>query len=475
MKRKLVLTLFGAMLILALWNCQNQGNKPAMGAAVAPLTYETAAARFRSYCYLFPPPAGVTDTFTLSQSYPDSFDVNAAKPWLAIDFKKDYEGYMKAVLDYCLEGNLEVDFKVQNNNVRKWYSTPWMDDDGKRPNDSDPKKRQNPGREYWHGLTREIDLNPGTLGVGQKTSFQTYAIAFYNEPGGYTIGKVWKDANNPDITQSDFPDGTVVFKLLFTEADTTEVPSLANSKKWTANIFTPSKAYDKRTDTDVRLLQLDVAVKDKRADTFVEGEGQGIGWVFGTFVYDYTKSGKNWVDKLVPLGIMWGDDPDVLSNLNKNSQFNPDLKQSIINKSYVGADGTVNKHYTTHLGMAGRMNGPVDNPISSCVSCHAHAALTLEGEPATMANFSKGGKDGKPSTYDATDMKKYFGLFPCGVKPFEQTNNGVTKTYIPADYSYQIANGIRNFKNHQIMTPKAGERKLLKSAKPLPFISRDGD
>lgn len=477
MKQKLVFTLFGAMLIFALWNCQNQGNKPT--------SYGSAEARFRSYCDSFPPPAGATNLYELSQNYPDSFDVNAPKPWLTIDFKKDYQGYMAAVLKYCMEGNLEVDFKVQNNKVRKWYSTPWMDDDGKSPKiqSESYKDKQNAGREYWHGLTREIDIKPGTLGKTQTTSYQTYAIAFYNEPGGYTIGKVWKDANNPDITKSDFPDGTVVFKLLFTEADTIQVPSLSNSKKWKANIFTPFNEYVKRTDTDVRLLQLDVAIKDKRADSFVEGEGQGIGWVFGTFVYDYTKGGKSWVDRLVPLGLSWGDDSAVTSNLNKNSNFNPDLKQSIINKSYVGADGSVNKDYTTHLGMGGRFNGPVDNPISSCVSCHAHAALTLEGEGASMANFPNGGN---PSKYTIEDFNKYFSTIKCGVEPYQQTNTDqatgkdVTKTYMPTDYSYQLAIGIRNFKHHQLMTmPQAVEKSNLKDAAPvrrgLPSISRDGD
>jgi hypothetical protein len=249
---------------------------------------------------------------------------------------------------------------------------------------------------------------------------------------------------------------------------------LANAKKWTANIFIPADEYRKRTDTDVRLLQLDVAIKDKRADEDVKGEGQGIGWVFGTFVYDYTKTGKTWRDKLVPLGLMWGDDSGVSSHLNENDQFNPDLKQSIINKDYVGAGGKVNKNYTTHLGMGGRMNGPIDNPISSCVSCHAHAALDADFNAASMARFASTPEEKKNGVvYTMEDLKKYFGTFPCGVKPFEQTNNGVTKTYTPADYSYQIVKGIVNCKSYQNKHLPKG--RSLQAVKSIPFISRDGD
>ena len=174
--------------------------------------------RFPDYCALFPVPEGTPETFELSQDYPDSYDTNEAKPWEKIDFTKNYDTYLKTVLAYCMEGNVEVDFKVQNNPVRKWYSAPWMHDDGSRYDNKDLKKnKQNTGRECLHGLTREITIQPGTLGSKQVSKFQTYAIAFYNEPSGYTLGKVWKQKDKPDMMQSTFPEGTVSFKLLFTE------------------------------------------------------------------------------------------------------------------------------------------------------------------------------------------------------------------------------------------------------------------
>jgi len=71
------------------------------------------------------------------------------------------------------------------------------------------------GREGIHGLTKEgAGGRCGQLAWTQThTGGQTYAIACYNDFGGYTIGKVWEDHDRPakDPTMS-FPIGTVVFK-----------------------------------------------------------------------------------------------------------------------------------------------------------------------------------------------------------------------------------------------------------------------
>ncbi len=415
--------------------------------------------KFPDYCPIFPVPEGTKETFELSQNYPKSFDANEDKPWKKIDFTKNYNDYMKAILAYCMEGNIEVDFKVQNNPIRKWYSAPWMHDDGKRPDNPNTNQRQNSGRECLHGLTREITIPKGTLGTKQVDNFQTYAIAFYNEPGGYTIGKVWDKADKPDMMESTFPEGTVSFKLLFTEADTLQVPYLANSKKWTANIFSPYNAYQKRDNHDVRLLQLDIAVKDERAVAT-------NGWVYGTFIYDASQPGKDWVSRMVPVGPSWGDDSDTMSMLNVNNKYNPSLKQSVINQKLLGEDGKTGKQaFVTHLGMGGRMNGPVDNPISSCISCHGRAALTKEGVPASIANFSK-------PKYTEQDFKEYFTTIPCGVHPIVQ--NGIT--FYTTDYSFQLANGIRNFIAVQQMKKSSGNNTMLKNSKKqeIPMVSRDG-
>ncbi len=409
--------------------------------------------KFPDFCPIYPVPAGTTQTFELSQDYPTSYDANDEKPWLEHDFKTDYSGYLKSVLSYCMEGNVEVDFSVQDNKVRKWYSAPWMHDDGKTPE----MKKQNSGRECLHGLTREITISAYELHPLQTNNYQTYAIAFYNPPGGHTIGKVWADPTKPIPKESEFPEGTVTFKLLFTEAPLNEVPFLEGSKEWTANIFVPYDNYEERTNHTVRIVQLDVMVKDNRADT---------GWVMGTFIYNGASDGAEWHDRMEPVGLMWGDDAGNQSLLNNSYAYNPDLKQSVINPTILHA-GTVpanpKQGFVRHLGMGGRMNGPVDNPVSSCNSCHARAAVTDDGHTASIANFKHAPKVyGDPSSYTPEDFNTYFSNVKCGVWPLEDEGT----TYTMTDFSFQITNGIRNYYtvNHDETSGKEKPIKRPRSA-----------
>ena len=85
-------------------------------------------------------------------------------PWLAIDFRAQPAAYLKAVFDYVLEGNGEVDWVVQNNRVRTWYHTPWMH--------NGPK-----GREFVRGLTRERTTpRPATSGAGELGPLQIVVL-----------------------------------------------------------------------------------------------------------------------------------------------------------------------------------------------------------------------------------------------------------------------------------------------------------
>lgn len=143
----------------------------------------------------------------------------AVQKILAIDFTKDWQRYMEAVRDYIYEGNIEQegvsnDFYLEDNKVRRWYHVPWQ--------------HYGPfGREGIHGLTKEGPVNPNVLGPTQPSKWQTYAVGFYNPPGGYMIGRVWADAENPTVKvmqEEGFPVGTVVGKVLFTTATPVEAP-----------------------------------------------------------------------------------------------------------------------------------------------------------------------------------------------------------------------------------------------------------
>ncbi len=94
----------------------------------------------------------------------------------------------------------------------------------------------------------------------------------------------------------------------------------------------------------MRLLQVDIAVRDERAGV--------TGWYFATYVYDRAVTLTSPWRKMVPLGLMWGNDP-----------AGAPLVQSWINPAAPA-------YALAHLGVGGRLNGPVDNRASACMACH---------------------------------------------------------------------------------------------------------
>lgn len=324
--------------------------------------------------------------FKLSQNYPKMLP-SETQPWQTIDPTKDPQRYVEAVYHYVLEGNIEIDWQIQKNQVRKWYHAPWM-----HYGDS--------GREFVHGLTRERTTpapsspGKGELGPDQKSCAQNWAVGFFNPMGGYQVGKIWANPTKPDATLSQFPEGTVIAKLLFTAASTTEVKYLKNAFEWQANIHVlpnqtcPTGVLPRKPQA-VRLLQIDLAVKDSQAtDT---------GWVFATMAYNGDTEGATPCERMRPVGVIWGND---IAN-----------SQQWINTTI----GT-----PQHFGFEGRLNGPVDNPRSSCLSCHATAQT-----PATS-----------PMIPPAGDTARWFRNY-LGSQPFDAGS-------VPTDYSLQIAMGIQN-------------------------------
>jgi hypothetical protein len=163
----------------------------------------------------------------------------------------------------------------------------------------------------------------------------------------------------------------------------------------------------------VRLLQVDIAVRDSRAD-------DTTGWVFGTFVYNKDASGLagygSW-GKLTPVGIMWGNDPDLLGEEGK-------LKETRVSKP--------GERLVTHLGWEGRLNGPVDNPNSSCLSCHGAGQDPMGGMI--------------PNTSSATSLQRFFRNVPATVA----FNSDLDTLHTSTDYSLQLAFGIRNHRRASI-------------------------
>jgi hypothetical protein len=429
---------FGCLLAARYIGGRSQATSAPTAAAAQPQKLPPQPAFPNANPAFIPPPAIYSGPlFVLSQDYPAQMP--AQRPaFLSDNFKADWKAYMMKIRDYCFEGNTDVDFRVEHNTVRKWYHIPWQD--------YGPQ-----GREGIHGLTKEAQVQKQQLASTQVyVNGQTVAVGFFNDLAGYTIGQVWADHSNPDPSKSSkpngFPIGAVVFKLLFVDVPPAQVASLANPKQWQAYIdpcyklpCTPPVGDD-RVLKQVSLIQMDIAVRtdDPQAPT---------GWLFGTFQYNGALNRPNAWENLVPVGLQWGNDGAVNGNTYTQRSFaqgpdktkiNPKLKECAINDD-------PNELPPTHLGWNGRLNGPVDNPISSCMSCHMTAQFPSVAplSPAFQSKykytFDPKGDAFWMRWFQDIDCQTPFGNYITGGVP----EKGV-KTF-STDFSLQLAISITNF------------------------------
>lgn len=338
--------------------------------------------------------------FQLSQDYPTTIEKDDKMPWLKIDYKKEPINYLMTVYRYVIEGNVEANWVIQNNETRKWYHAPWMHYRFVGNMDM--------GREPINGLTRERDSRPYELSEQQPTIYQNWAIGFYNPRGGYTVGQVWKDANNPDASKAIFEEGSVSAKIIFTEADSNEVPYLKGSPEFICLIYKKAGDPTVRKLKKLHLLQVDIAVKDPRA---IEGSG----WVMGTFFYQGNIQNENPWLRVLPVGLAWGNDPGITP---ENVKSNP-LKDCFVNPEALKI---------SKLGWAGRVNGLIDNPESSCISCHGSASSPLLGGGAPDDGMTK------------AERMHWF-------SKTASIHNAYFNNTTSLDYSLQLAFGIQNFKD----------------------------
>lgn len=375
--------------------------------------------------------------FRLSQDFPAeppvAIDDPAVAAILAIPYdeneggKKNWLKYLIAVRDYCLHGNIdrkdtpsaEINYDddwQQDFTFEHWFHVPWQHWGDK-------------GREGIHGLTREASARPGQLGPTHVNVHETHAVAVYNRIGGYTIGKVWENQFEPNPHAAVFKPGTIVVKVLFTQAGEDEVPYLHDGLVWKAYIRDP-KDSTKRKVQKLRLLQMDVMVRDPRAD-------KTGGWVFGTYCYNGSIKATNKWYRLVPVGIQWGNDPefsDWQANQNHTSPFaikrgsQKHLSETIINDA--------KELPPQHLGWGGRLNGPADYFRSSCMSCHATAQYP--GHSPQHPDFEALGHEPGGEAW-----MRWFRNMNCG-ESFDSKR--LTKKHaVSMDFSLQMQIGIENF------------------------------
>jgi len=355
--------------------------------------------------------------------------------------------YLQALLDYGLDGNVEVDFYVEDNKKRKWYGMPWMDWNTEVTADWPGTD----GREFIHGLTHEFDSFGNTLSTLQTDFVDTWSNGYYNDRAAFGIGQVYCNpddpkpgALNPDPTGlNSMANGSYIIKLLFSTVNEQQLPIVKNALEWKANVFVnedpkwrnqgPISRYERVTRT-VRLIQIDVSVRDERSTT---------GWLMGTFGYNGNVKGNTPWKRMVPLGLQWGNSPKVTYAETCSGPSGPcDRKR--LTEQWINDQAF--KELTTppltfnHLGFAGRLAGPVDNPKASCMGCHQTAGFP--GVPI-LPEFSANGAllklDGvkQPQT-DQSFRMMYYGNVPSGVV-FSDTQ------LYSSDYSLQLSMSLQNF------------------------------
>ncbi len=422
MHKKAILTaglLFTAILVIVI-ACSDSNKKDSDNKMGGTGTGTTATGEhpFPDFGFMVSPQVAADSgfqVFKLSQDYPATVPTTPLPDFFTIDFKKDWRKYLLAVQQYCFEGNTDIDFRVENNKTRNWYHMPWQH---YGPN----------GREGFHGLTKEAPVQPKQLAAGQTyPTSGAWAVGFFNDMAGYTIGQVWQDHDNPNVKAmgTGFKNGTVLFKLLFLSMPQPiaeqQVPFLQNGIWWDA-YATYTFNSSERTHIKAALIQMDVMIRDERAPN---------GWVFGNFQYNGKMNKANKWENLVPVGLMWGQDPD-----NNTDFSNKQPTKTIINtkllETIINPDST--ELPPTHLGWNGRLNGPVDNPMSSCYSCHATAEYP-QGSPISPlfdADTLKVAPPGSPG------WMRWFSNLKCGT-PFDGPD------YQSTDFCLQMAEAVQNF------------------------------
>jgi hypothetical protein len=463
---------------------QNRNASPANSSINTAGYYEF---NFPSFDKKYGPPSWWKDeVFQLKQDYPKNYEELTSPcpvkecPWKKPEnnFKEHPNEYLQEIIKYAYEGNLEVNWVIQKNTKgRKWFHAPFMHFDIVKPclkpdKECKPEIVEKVGREFIHGMTMErlgclsaLNYQVGNkdcpfMPTNPREHFQSWAISFYNERGASYIGKVWEEVlkstpNPQSFPAKGFPDGTMAIKLLFTQASANDgVNYLENSVEWKADTgdfdkegFKNTKRIsekgtseeeckkdEKKCFSTMRLLQIDVAVRDDSGNS-------PTGWVFATFTYDkdakpfikYESEAKDkdkWM-RITPLGLMFGNDPA--------KQKGDELKETWLNTEL-----KIPQHYgcgDDANPLKRRLNGPVDNPASSCISCHAQSETPQNLNIGSIPYITM-------KCEDKDNIAKWFrNINPRSSNVKERTFTASTQDMqiFSLDYSLQLREGIRRY------------------------------
>lgn len=326
----------------------------------------------------------------------NSESVAAAKKWL-----EDIQNYVYDDMnDQSDDPNLNFRLTKSGNSPRstRWYHMPWL---------HSPEftlSRPGRGREGVWGLTREVDMKGPIdetfpLVFSKKCVGQNWGVAFFNEMASTTIKKVFVDGEGVGVDytsasarkkseqNANFEKGAVIYKLLFT--------SVPHSKKLEGAYVIDALVNkggdcidfgddETRMPTKMYHVQMDIQYK------FGDGYND---WMFATYVYNRESNPdisefknnrqKKYWKGMEPLGVQWGVSEKETLLVSKTLFPNGYTEEG--------------KPHSTR-----RLNGPADNPFSSCFQCHARSQWPHKG----------GGKTGSgarlpfaPDGYEVADDK----------------------------------------------------------------------
>jgi hypothetical protein len=308
-----------------------------------------------------------------------------------------------------------------------WYDMPWM---AQGETLADGRVDPNSGREALLGSHTGQILEPSTFpSLPPAAKFQNHSVIYYNDVAGAMLGRLWKDLYRPDLTDPQFPEGSVVVKVEAVTLTPDQWRAILGSTRYfvyrptVAIIDNPGITYKTPSVVPVYFSQMAVKVKDSVA-------APETGWVYVGFAYDANAKGATVWDKAVPVGAMWGNDPAFAGTPSGRNPYGALLQTWVNPQAPPFAKDT--------LGWGGRLAGPMDvatrhNVLtvsgkryqgdttlaaSACLSCHAAAQFPFTENlyPSPNKVFPE---DGDPFLlYDpgSQDWARWFQNRP-GTKP----------------------------------------------------------
>ena len=355
--------------------------------------------------------------FQANYNFPETVPDVKNTPWEDIDFKTSPEEYMRAVLAQAVSDNDGNDWNVRDAE-NGWYHAPWM----------------HTIREPYRGLTRERGSRRGHLHEQQTETQENWAIGYYNDIAAVTFSDIWADRSIPQSAKVEFAENSATIKLLFTEADAEDAPYLTNPKTWNACLFDSRNGTHRMA--NMNLLQIDIGVK-------VGLSNSPTGWIMGTFVYwnEDADTDFSW-ENMKAVSLHWGNDPELtLSKFKAGERPQEGWTNTFFDEQFgrirdAAGVSNMNEKLLT-LGLFGRANGPVDNPLSACLACHARAIDPGQSLPSRSFN------EAAPfAISDITKDEEITNLFFRNLEPNEPFVEG----WHSLDYSLQAAVGLRAYR-----------------------------